>query len=142
MKITIGSDHKGYSLKCAIKKELGDKIELIDVGTDSQVRTDYPIYAKKVCNNILEGKTDFGILICGSGIGMSIAANRHDGIYAALCWNEQVAKLAKADDNSNILVLPSDFLTSKDSFAIIHAWLYTEFKCERYLDRLKLIDKK
>ena len=140
MMITIGSDHRGYKLKSEIIKHFTN-LQWIDVGTDSEIRVDYPIFAKKVCNNILNDKSDLGILICGSGIGVSIAANRFKGIYAGLCWNVEVTKSAKADDNINILALPADFVSAKDAFAIIEAWLYTEFKGDRYQKRLELIDK-
>lgn len=139
MMITIGSDHRGYELKSEIIKHFSD-LQWLDVGTDSKDRVDYPFFAKKVCRNILNGKSSLGILICGSGVGMSIAANRFKEIYAALCWNEDVAKSAKADDNANILVLPADFVLAKDAFAIIKAWLYTEFKGDIYQKRLELID--
>ncbi len=139
MMITIGSDHRGYELKSEIIKHFVD-LQWIDLGTDGKDCVDYPVFAKKVCKNVLDGKSDLGILICGSGIGMSIVANRFKGIYAALCWNEDVAKSAKADDNSNVLVLPADFLLAKDAFAIIKTWLYTEFKGDRYQKRLELID--
>ncbi len=140
MKITIGSDHRGFELKLKIIKKFTD-IEWLDVGTDSQDRTDYPIFAKKVCNNILDGKTGLGILICGSGVGMSIAANRFENIYAALCWDERVAESAKADDNANVLVLPSDFVSDDQAFSIIKTWLSTEFKEGDYQKRLGIIDK-
>ncbi|MBD3231423.1 ribose 5-phosphate isomerase B [Candidatus Dependentiae bacterium] len=140
MMITIGSDHRGYELKSAIIKKFED-IEWIDVGTTSKDRVDYPIFAKKVCENILNTKIKLGILICGSGVGISMAANRFNKIYAALCWNKDVAKVARSDDKANVLVLPADFISIEEAFAIIKTWLYTEFQGGRYRKRLEQIDK-
>jgi ribose 5-phosphate isomerase B len=139
MKITIGSDHRGYDLKTKIKEHFSE-VEWIDVGTTSTDRTDYPIYAKKACTHIIEKKTDVAILLCGSGVGMSIAANRFRGIYAALCWNEAVAIAAKEDDNANILIIPSDFIEIEQMFIMIKAWLSTKFKNGRHRKRLAMID--
>ena len=139
MKISIGSDHKGYELKGEIINHFSD-FEWLDVGTDSTVRANYPVYAKKVCENILNSNVDYGILICGSGIGMSIAANRFNGIYAALCWNTDVAKLAKSDDKANVLVLPAEFISTDDVFVIIKVWIDTEFKGGIYQERLDLVN--
>ncbi len=141
MKITIGSDHRGYELKSKLIEHFKD-IEWIDVGTSSTERTDYPIYAKKVCQNILDKKSDVGVLICGSGVGMAVAANRFRGIFAALCWNEQVAKLAKEHDDGNVLVLAADFIDEELAAKIFKAWLFAKFKGEGYQKRLDMIDEK
>jgi ribose 5-phosphate isomerase B len=139
MKITIGSDHRGYEFKKKIK-EYFSEIEWIDVGTDSVDQTDYPIYAKKVCRHIVEKKSDVAILLCGSGIGMSIAANRYKGVYAALCWNAKVAMAAKEDDNANILVIPADFVEQEQVYNMIEKWLQAQFKDGRHKRRLAMID--
>jgi len=139
MKITIGSDHRGYELKKNIIEHFGD-IEWLDMGADSVDRTDYPIYAKKACDTLLENNADFGILLCGSGVGMSIAANRFKGIYAALCWNEEVARMAKEDDNANILIIPVDFVQQDQVFKMVKTWLSTQFKDGRHQARLAMID--
>ncbi len=139
MKISIGADHRGFLLKQAIIKRLLD-ISWLDVGTDSTARTDYPIYAQRVCRDLTEKKADLGILICGSGVGICIAANRYKGIYAALCWNSDVARMAKEDDGANVLVLPADFISEQEAFAIINAWLKASFKAGVYQKRLALID--
>lgn len=141
--IAIGSDHRGYELKEHLKAILSINDVTVtwhDCGTSSKERTDYPIYTKKVCNTIIEGKATHGILLCGSGIGMSVAANRYDGIYAGLVWNIQVAHLAKAHDNCNVLVFPTDFITKKEAEQMLHDWLCTEFLGERYEQRIKMID--
>lgn len=139
MRISIGADHRGYDLKVKIIEHFKD-IQWIDVGTDSKERTDYPIYAKKVCNSILKKEADLGILLCGSGIGVGIAANRFKGIYAGVCWNAEIAKFAKADDNINVLVLPADFVVPEQAFLSINIWLETEFKNGYYQKRLDMID--
>ncbi len=139
MKICIGSDHRGFELKENII-EFYKNYEWIDVGTDSSEVTDYPLYAQAVCAAILEKKVDSGILLCGSGIGISIAANRFKGIYAALCWSPEVARLAKEDDNVNVLVLPADFISLSQAVSCIDIWQKTAFKGGRYAKRLNLID--
>lgn len=143
MKIALGTDHRGFKHKEKIKRELylpDQPIEWIDMGCTNSERTDYPPFAQKVCKAMQEGKADKGILLCSSGIGMSIAANRFAGIYAALVWNERVAAMAKQDDNANILVLPSDFLEDEQILPIILAWLESEFKEGRYKERIAMID--
>lgn len=140
MKITIGSDHKGFELKSKIIKHFSN-ISWNDVGTSSDQRTDYPVFAKKVCSDILSQNADLGILVCGSGVGMSIAANRFKKIYAALCWNKDVARFARQDDNANVLILPSEFVDDDLAFLIIESWLNSEFKGNEYAKRLELIDE-
>jgi len=140
MKISIGTDHRGYDLKLQIIEHFKE-VEWIDVGTNSKERTDYPIFAKKVCNNILKKESELGILLCGSGVGVGIAANRFRGIYAGVCWNTEIAKLAKGDDNINVLVLPADFVSKEQALLIIKSWLETEFKGGHYQKRLEMIEK-
>lgn len=144
MQIAIGADHRGYDQKEEIKREIGKlhpSVKWIDVGTYNKERTDYPIYVTKVCDELLSGATKLGILLCGSGVGMSIAANRHPKIYAALVWNEEVARMSKSDDNANVLVLPADFISKECAVAIVNAWLTTQFKGGRYQERLQMIDQ-
>ena len=103
-KITIGSDHAGYGLKLQIIAYLQKKgWEVIDVGTDSTDSCDYPVFAHKVCKNIQDGVTELGILICGTGIGMSMAANKHRGIRAAACSDTFSARLTRQHNNANVL---------------------------------------
>ena len=139
MKISIGADHRGFQLKSEIIKHFSG-YSWLDVGTNSSERIDYPIPARDLCHNIIEKKSELGILICGSGIGVTIAANRFKRIYAGLCWNEDVARVAKQDDGINVLVLPADFLSSQQAFSIITTWLTTEFKGGVYQQRLHMID--
>lgn len=140
MKISIGSDHRGYELKQYLITNFLD-IEWLDVGTNNaNERVDYPIFAKKVCDFVLVNKSALGILICGSGVGISIAANRFKKIYAALCWDEVVVKAAKEHDLANVLVLPADFISKEKAINIVDSWLKTEFKGGRYLKRLEMLN--
>ena len=138
--ISLGSDHGGYELKEEIKKYLDEiGIEYKDYGTDSKERTDYPIFAERVAKSIQSKECDRGILICKSGAGMTIVANKFKGIRAALGINEEVAMASKADDNINVVVLPAQYITLSSAIATIRAWIATEFKGGRYLERLQMI---
>lgn len=139
MKIVIGNDHRGFHLKNFLFQNLD--FDWIDVGSYNDERTDYPIYVKSACEKILNNEAKYGILICASGAGMSIAANRFANIYAALVWNVETAKISKSDDNSNILILPADFISNEEALKMIKIWLSTSFKGDRYSDRLKMIDQ-
>jgi len=141
MKIAIGADHRGFALKHFIQTDFPDKTVLwIDVGCDSNESCDYPDFALKVIEKMQEGEADVGILLCGTGIGMSIAANRFKGIYAGLAWNEKVAKLNKEHDNVNILVLPADFISEQEAITMITVWLGAEFMQGKYRRRIEKID--
>lgn len=142
-KIVIGADHRGFALKnfLVMQRSIGDcAIQWIDVGTDSTERTDYPLFAFKAVKKILANDAELGILICATGVGMSIAANRFKGVYAALAWNEDIARHARAHNNANILVLPADYLSSEQALALITAWLDTEFLGGHYASRLRDLD--
>ena len=148
IKIAIGSDHRGYKLKEFLQADLiyhMENIEILDVGTHTQERTDYPISAKAAVAAIKNGQAEFGILICGSGVGAAIVANRFPGIYAGVAWNWQVAKAAKEDDNINVLVLPADFVDKDEATKIVLTWLTSDFKGDNsdgqvYANRIKMID--
>lgn len=145
MNIAIGADHRGFDHKEYLKKQLtlaGQSISWVDVGAFSKERSDYPIFAQQVVEEIVQGSADCGILICGSGAGMAIAANRIPGIYAAVAWSQEVAKVTKEHDDINILVIPSDFVSEQETFLIIQAWLGARFKEDRYQARLDMIDIK
>ena len=137
--IVIASDHAGFKLKEELKQYLRN-YKVIDLGCNSDESVNYPDYAHTVAAYVLEHSCR-GILICGSGIGMSIAANRHQGIRAALCPNPDYAKLSREHNDSNILVLGSRFLSVPEAIAILDTWLQTEFLGERHQTRVKLIDK-
>ena len=140
--IAIGSDHGGFRLKEEIKKyldEIGAKYK--DFGTYSEERTDYPIYAKEVAESIVRKECDKGILICKSGCGMSIVANKYKGIRAALVINEEEARFAKADDNINVVTISGNNTKIEEAVKIIRMWLATSFKGGRYKERIDMIDK-
>ncbi len=140
--IAIGCDHGGYKLKEEIKKYLEEKeITYIDIGTYTEERTDYPIYAEKVAKKILSGECEKGILVCRSGAGMTMVANKFKGIRAASIHNEKEAKFAKSDDDINVIALGGDYLTVNQSICIIRNWLGTEFKGGRYQERLNMVKK-
>ena len=139
MKITIGTDHRGFILKNIIVTSI-DSHEFLDIGCFDDNRCDYPEFAKKVVDVVLSEKADMGILLCGSGIGMAIAANRYKGIFAGLCWSPDVAIAGRQDDNINILVLPADFISPEQAITTVRAWLNATFKGEHYQKRLEMID--
>jgi ribose 5-phosphate isomerase B len=144
MKIAIGADHRGFRHKEYIKSFFQHHADIawFDVGAFDDERSDYPVFVRPVCEAIQHNKVDLGILLCGSGIGMSIAANRYAGIYAGIAWNEDIARLGRQDDNTNVLVIPSTIVSCQEAVAIISAWLSAEFKGGRYQDRLDMLDKK
>ena len=140
--IALGADHGGYKLKEEIRKYFEEKnIEYRDFGTDSEERTDYPIYAKKVAEAIQKKECDCGILVCRSGYGMTVVANKFKGIRAAAIYNEESAKFAKADDDINVITLGADYLTENEAICIIRNWLASEFKGGKYEERLKMIEE-
>jgi len=140
MKIAIGADHRGYVLKQHIQEQM-KTITWHDCGTYNSERTDYPIYGHAVVEAMLDGTSKAGILLCGTGVGMSIVANRYCGIYAALAWNPEIARRAKEEDHANILVIPADYVTESDTIALIMAWFSAVPKKGRYEERVKSIDK-
>ena len=126
MRIAIGSDHAGFEMKEAIKAHLERlKIEYNDYGTYNTDSIDYPDTGKAVANAVAEGKEDRGILICGSGIGMSIVANKVKGIRAALCYSSEIAKLSREHHDSNILVLAGRFTSRQDAKEMVKVWIDT-----------------
>ncbi|MFR8104763.1 MAG: ribose 5-phosphate isomerase B [Clostridia bacterium] len=138
--IALGSDHGGYKLKEEIKKYLKEQgIAYKDYGTDSEERTDYPIYAKKVAEAVQKKECDKGILLCRSGYGMTVVANKYKGIRAASIADRESAKFAKADDDINVITLGGDYLTINEAVCIIRNWIATEFKGGRYQERLDMI---
>ncbi len=139
--IGLGADHGGYKLKEEIKKYLDRKdIKYIDYGTYDEERTDYPIYAKKVCEAVQKSECDKGILVCGTGFGMTIFANKFKGVRCASCWNEDVAKLFKEHNNGNVIALPGRFIDEAQAEKILEAWLNSEFMKERHTERLQMIE--
>ena len=142
-KIAIGCDHAGYELKEILKKYVeGQGYEVEDHGTYSDDSTDYPEYAHAVANSVAENNgIDQGILICGSGNGISMSANKHPGVRAALCWEKEVAILAKQHNDANIVSLPARFVTAEVAKDIVDAFLGQEFEGGRHQRRVDKIDQ-
>lgn len=141
MKIFIGSDHAGFELKEKIRNYLSEKkYEVVDCGCYSEERADYPVYAHKVAENVLTDKTTLGILLCGSGNGINITANKHAGIRSALCWMPEIASMARQHNNANIMALPARYIVEDVAFACIDAFLNTSFEGGRHQDRINKIE--
>ncbi len=140
--LVIGADHRGYKLKEEIKKYLDEKeIEYIDFGTDSEEIAHYPEIAKKVAEEVQKDKENKGILLCGSGGGMAIVANKFKGIRCERCDTEEEAKEAKEHNNMNIVTFAADKINISIAVAAIRAWLGAEFLNGRYLERQKMIEE-
>ena len=140
--IIIGCDHGGYKLKQEIKRYLEEKeITYKDLGCMSEESVDYPNIAKEVAKEVQKQKDNKGILICRSGIGMSIVANKFKGIRCTPCYTEEMAKFAKLHNNSNILALGADNTSVNDALCILRMWLATEFEGGRHLERIKIIEE-
>ena len=140
--IALGADHGGFKLKEEIKKyfdEIG--IEYKDFGTYSEERTDYPLYAELVAKAVQKKECSAGILICKTGFGMTIVANKFRGIRCAPCYDEETAKQAKEHSNINILSLPASYLTVSKAISIIRIWIASEFLKGRYSERLQMIEE-
>lgn len=140
MKIAIGNDHVGLLLKPAIKdyvSELG--YQVIDVGTNSAERTDYPIYGEKVGKLVASGQADLGIVICGTGVGISLAANKVNGIRAVVCSDPYTAKLSREHNNTNILAFGSRVIGTELAKMIVKEWLGTKFIGGRHARRVAML---
>lgn len=141
MKYFIASDHAGIDAKTFVVTYLTQhNIEVIDLGPNSKDRVDYPDYAHKVCEHVLSDNSCFGILICGSGIGMSIAANKHQGIRAALCQEAYTASMARAHNNANILCFGARIVGEGMIENILNAWLNSNFEGGRHQERLAKLE--
>jgi len=138
VKIVIGADHGGFILKEAVKIFLiKEHHEVIDVGCNSEVSVDYPDYAEKAVHVFNEKSCDFGILICGTGIGMSIAANRHREIRAANCHTKQLTVLSREHNNANFLCLGGRVIDEPLALQLVEVWLHTEFAGGRHQRRIE-----
>ena len=142
MIISLSADHAGFQYKELIKKHLSEKgFKVIDRGTFSEDSVDYPDYVQKSAADVISGNADFGIGVCGSGIGVSIAANKVKGIRAALVLNEEMASLAKKHNNSNFLALSEKFIDRNHLFGIVDAWLNSEFEGGRHQRRIDKLEQ-
>lgn len=139
-KIVIGSDHAGFEMKEKIKKAFASKYEFTDKGTYSADSVDYPDYAHQVAEAVVSGSFEKGILICGSGNGVAMAANKHHGIRAALCWTAEIASLSRQHNDANILCIPARFVDEKTAFEMIESFFDISFEGGRHLKRVEKID--
>ena len=142
MKISIGNDHAGTEYKKEIIKLLESKeISVINNGTNENESVDYPDHIHPVANQIEKGESQLGIIICGSGNGANMTANKHQKIRSALCWNNEIAKLARTHNNANILSIPSRFVSLKAAIEMVETFIETEFEGGRHLTRINKIPK-
>ncbi len=140
--VVIASDHAGYNLKQEVRKHLEENnIEYVDLGTDSLDSCDYPVYAAKLSKYIQEGKAEYGILVCGTGIGMSMAANKHRGIRAACCSDVFSATATRQHNNANVLCFGERVVGAGLAFLLVDAFLSTEYQGGRHQNRVDLIAK-
>ena len=139
-KIFISSDHAGYRLKDQIIKKFSKKYKFLDLGTDnSKIPVNYPFYAHKLCKKVSNNSTNTGILVCGSGMGMSMAANRHRNIRAAVCYSVRNTKLSRLHNNANIITLGSRLTKKNIAFKCIQVFMDTKFEGGRHKKRVKKI---
>jgi ribose 5-phosphate isomerase B len=142
MKIAIGCDHAGFELKEKLKSYLESKgWEIKDFGTYSEARADYPDFAHLVAISVENSESDFGLLMCGSGNGINMAANKHKGIRSALCWNAEIAELARLHNDANILTLPARFITEDEAKKCVAVFYTTTFEGGRHADRVNKISQ-
>ena len=140
-KVFIACDHAGFHLKEKIKNYFSNDLLLIDLGTSDSSSVDYPDFAHKMCKKIIDKIPSFGILICGSGIGMSMVANRYSDIRAALCLDENMAKLAREHNNANILVLGSRLISWQEAIKCVNMFFSTKFDGGRHQTRLEKLNE-
>jgi ribose 5-phosphate isomerase B len=140
MKINISSDHAGFKLKKSIINFLTKSHEVNDLGPHSEDSVDYPDFAHKLVTNLLDNNVSMGILICGSANGISMAANKHNNIRAAVCWNKEIAVLAKQHNDANVVSLPARFVSEKEAIEIVEAFISTDFEGGRHLRRVNKIN--
>jgi len=138
-KIFIASDHAGYRLKKNVIERFLKTIKIVDLGPKSNISVDYPDFAKKLSKKVSSNKGSFGILICGSGTGMAIAANKSKNIRAALCYSVKNTKLSRLHNNANIITLGERLINKKKAFNLIRVFLSTKFEGGRHLRRIKKI---
>ena len=140
MKIVIGNDHAGTAYKFAIIEYLKESgFEVVNYGTDTSDSVDYPDFVHPVARDITEGKADFGILICGSGNGVAMTANKHKDIRAGLCWTKEIVELIRRHNNANILCIPARFTAIPQAVDMVKVFLETEFEGGRHKKRIDKI---
>ena len=142
-KIAIGADHAGYLMKEHIKKELeGRGYEVTDYGTHSENSVDYPDFAHPVAESIDKGEIRLAVVMCGSGNGVNMTVNKYRSVRSALCWNKEIARLARLHNDSNVLALPARFISFEEGSDILEAFLNTTFEGGRHSRRVEKICKK
>ena len=141
MKIALASDHAGYAEKERLKPLLRDLgLEVDDLGTVSEESVDYPDYARKVAEQVARGQVDQGLLVCGSGTGMAITANKVAGVRAAVAWSEETARLARQHNDANVLAIGARTTPAEKIPAIVRAWFSADFEGGRHADRVRKIE--
>ncbi len=141
-RIVIASDHAGFDLKRKLLDYLVTKgIEVLDLGTDGPASVDYPDQAHRLAEEVAQGRYGTGLLLCGSGNGVNIVANKHKGVRSALAWLPEVAALAKAHNDANILAIPARFVTEEEAKSIVDAFLSTAFEGGRHQRRIEKIEQ-
>ncbi len=141
MKIAIGNDHAGVDVKKKIENYLSEKgYTVINKGYDGKESVDYPDYIHPVSLEVKEKKAQLGIIICGSGNGAAMTANKHKGVRAAICWSEEIAELARQHNDANIISIPSRFLSEKEIINIVEVFIKTDFEGGRHKRRIDKID--
>jgi ribose 5-phosphate isomerase B len=141
-RILIASDHAGFELKEKLERALGEMgYDVQDLGTDSAESTDYADYAHPLAQKVSAGEVQRGVLLCGTGLGMSYTANRYPHVRAAVAWNPEIAKLAREHNDSNVLVVPARFVSEELGIEILRAWLDTPFEGGRHARRVDKIEK-
>ncbi len=138
LKIAIGSDHAGFEYKEILRDYLSD-YELKDFGTYSLDSVDYPDFAHPVASSVENGETDYGILVCGSANGVAITANKHKGIRAAICWEKEIASLARQHNNANVICVPARFVSTDLAKEMVNTFLTTAFEGGRHANRVDKI---
>lgn len=142
MKIAIASDHGGFALKEVVKAHLEERgLEVMDLGTHSEASVDYPVYGKACGEAVVSGEADCGIVVCGTGIGISIAANKVKGVRCGLCTSVEMAQLTKQHNNANVLALGGRTTAPELALQIVDAWLDTEFEGGRHERRTNMLDE-
>ncbi|MCI6993152.1 MAG: ribose 5-phosphate isomerase B [Clostridiales bacterium] len=142
MLIAIASDHGGFELKEKVKEHLRERnVKFVDLGTNSTESVDYPVYGKACAEAVASGKAERGIVICGTGIGISIAANKVKGIRCGLCTSVEMAKLTRQHNNANMLAMGGRILETETAFAIVDAFIDTQFEGGRHKRRTDMLDE-
>ncbi len=139
MKIGIANDHAGFELKQYLLNHLSSSYEFVDLGCYSIESVDYPDYAHKLCKDLINNNIDKGVLICGSGNGINITANKYKEIRSALCWNAEIAELSRKHNDANVLTLPGRYISQAEALKCVKVFMSTEFEGGRHLTRVNKI---